>query len=56
MATRECAYGRSGAATECPLEGLLPGWLRDYERTWLVWDVIAGLIVWSVVVPQAVGT
>ncbi len=32
----------------------LPGWLGDYQRAWLVPDVLAGLIVWSVVVPQAV--
>ena len=32
---------------------LLPGWLTSYRRAWLVPDVIAGLIVWSVVVPQA---
>jgi high affinity sulfate transporter 1 len=33
---------------------LLPGWIRGYERAWLVPDVLAGVIVWSVVVPQAV--
>ena len=33
---------------------LLPPWFRGYRRAWLVPDVIAGLIVWSVVVPQAV--
>jgi len=33
---------------------LVPAWLRGYQRTWLVPDVIAGVIVWSVVVPQAV--
>ena len=32
---------------------LLPGWLREYRRAWLLPDVLAGLIVWSVVVPQA---
>jgi sulfate permease, SulP family len=32
----------------------VPGWLRAYQRGWLVPDVIAGLIVWSVVTPQAV--
>ena len=32
---------------------LLPGWLTGYRRSWFVPDVIAGLIVWSVVVPQA---
>jgi SulP family sulfate permease len=29
-------------------------WLRGYERGWLRADLLAGVIVWSVVVPQAV--
>jgi SulP family sulfate permease len=33
---------------------IVPGWLRGYERAWLGRDVVAGLIVGSVVVPQAV--
>jgi sulfate permease, SulP family len=33
---------------------LLPAWLSEYQRAWLVPDVVAGLVVWSVVVPQAV--
>jgi sulfate permease, SulP family len=33
---------------------LLPAWLKGYERAWLVPDVLAGVLVWSVVVPQAV--
>ena len=33
---------------------LLPGWIRGYDRAWLGADVVAGLIVWSVVTPQAV--
>ena len=32
----------------------LPDWLRHYRRGFLSHDVVAGLIVWSVVVPQAV--
>jgi sulfate permease, SulP family len=32
---------------------LLPSWLTSYRRAWLVPDVLAGVIVWSVVVPQA---
>jgi SulP family sulfate permease len=31
-----------------------PVWLHGYHRSWLVPDILAGLIVWSVVVPQAV--
>ncbi len=33
---------------------LVPVWARTYRRAYLVPDVIAGLVVWSVVVPQAV--
>jgi SulP family sulfate permease len=32
----------------------VPGWLRSYERSWLRPDLIAGLVIWSVVTPQAV--
>jgi sulfate permease, SulP family len=32
---------------------LVASWLPGYRRDWLVPDVLAGLIVWSVVVPQA---
>jgi MFS superfamily sulfate permease-like transporter len=32
----------------------LPGWLGGYHRAWLVPDVVAGLIVGSVLVPQTV--
>lgn len=34
--------------------GVLPVWLRTYRRDWLGSDLVAGLIVWSVVTPQAV--
>ena len=30
---------------------LVPRWLRAYRREWLRPDVIAGVVVWSVVVP-----
>ena len=32
----------------------MPGWLVGYRRDWLVPDLVAGLIVWGVVTPQAV--
>jgi SulP family sulfate permease len=32
----------------------VPDWLSGYRRAWLAPDLIAGAIVWSVVVPQAV--
>jgi SulP family sulfate permease len=32
----------------------VPSWLRGYRRAWLGPDALAGLIVWSVVTPQAV--
>ena len=31
----------------------VPSWLRSYRREWLGADLVAGLVVWSVVVPQA---
>jgi SulP family sulfate permease len=34
--------------------GVLPAWVRTYRRDWLRADLVAGLIVWSVVTPQAV--
>jgi SulP family sulfate permease len=36
------------------MTSVIPGWLTGYHRAWLGPDVIAGLIIWSVVVPQAV--
>jgi high affinity sulfate transporter 1 len=35
---------------------LLPiaGWLSRYDRTWLQADVLAGITVWALVVPQAI--
>lgn len=32
----------------------LPAWARTYERRWLRPDLIAGIVIWSVVTPQAV--
>jgi sulfate permease, SulP family len=32
----------------------LPSWLRGYQRPWLRADAIAGIVIWSVVTPQAV--
>jgi SulP family sulfate permease len=29
------------------------GWLRLYDRTWLTFDIIAGLTLWGLLVPQA---
>jgi hypothetical protein len=33
---------------------VVPGWLRSCRRAWLGSDLVAGLIIWSVVTPQAV--
>jgi SulP family sulfate permease len=33
---------------------VVPAWLRSYERPWLRPDLIAGVVIWSVVTPQAV--
>jgi MFS superfamily sulfate permease-like transporter len=50
--TAEGGHGRRHYTR--PALRLLPTWLRGYRREWLVPDVLAGVIVWSVVVPQAV--
>ena len=44
------------AESDAPHRALrvVPPWLRGYRREWLRRDVIAGVVVWSVVVPQAV--
>jgi sulfate permease, SulP family len=36
------------------MPALRPAWLKDYRRAWLRSDVIAGVVIWSVVTPQAV--
>jgi sulfate permease, SulP family len=36
------------------VRALLPAWLRSYEHGWLRPDLIAGVVIWSVVTPQAV--
>jgi MFS superfamily sulfate permease-like transporter len=28
------------------------GWIREYQRPWLARDVIAGLTVWGLIVPE----
>jgi sulfate permease, SulP family len=33
----------------------LAGWLRDYDRRWLVRDLLAGMTVWGIAVPEAMG-
>jgi MFS superfamily sulfate permease-like transporter len=33
---------------------VVPAWIRHYRGAWLRPDVIAGVVIWSVVVPQAV--
>jgi high affinity sulfate transporter 1 len=36
------------------LRRIAPGWLAGYHRAWLRPDLIAGVVIWSVVTPQAV--
>jgi sulfate permease, SulP family len=35
------------------LRALVPAWARGYRREWLRPDVVAGIVIWSVVTPQA---
>ena len=44
----------SSAAAHWRPPRLVPAWTRDYRRDWLSHDVVAGIVIWSVVVPQAV--
>ncbi|WCB93579.1 putative sulfate transporter [Baekduia alba] len=37
-----------------PPRRLVPPWIANYSRGWLKPDVVAGLVIWSVVTPQAV--
>jgi high affinity sulfate transporter 1 len=41
-------------ATASSDHGVVPAWLRSYDRAWLARDAVAGVIVWGVVTPQAV--
>ena len=36
------------------LASLAPGWIRGYRASWLGPDLVAGVVIGSVVVPQAV--
>jgi sulfate permease, SulP family len=36
------------------LSSLRPGWIAGYRRAWLRPDLLAGIVIWSVVTPQAV--
>jgi MFS superfamily sulfate permease-like transporter len=40
-----------------PLIRFMPifGWLPSYNKAWLVGDIIAGLSVWALMVPQSLG-
>ena len=40
-----------------PIVRFLPilGWLPHYDKTWLTGDLVAGLSVWALMVPQALG-
>lgn len=44
----------TATASVTPRRRLLPPWITSYERSWLRPDLIAGLVIWSVVTPQAV--
>jgi SulP family sulfate permease len=44
----------TATASVTPRRRLLPPWMTSYERSWLRPDLIAGLVIWSVVTPQAV--
>jgi SulP family sulfate permease len=43
------AKGKAGIARYIPILS----WLPEYDRSWLVLDVVAGLTLWGLVVPEA---
>ena len=45
----DSAVGRGGLAQYVPILG----WIRSYDRKWLVADALAGLSVWALLVPQS---
>ena len=47
--TATAGSGRSGLARWLPIMG----WLREYDRGWLLPDGIAGVTVWVLMVPEA---
>ena len=47
--TATAGSGRSGLARWLPIVG----WLREYDRGWLLPDGIAGVTVWVLMVPEA---
>src|SRR3954462_1235003 len=40
-------------AIDDPVVRWLPAWMRGYDRAWLPVDVMAGLTIWALMVPQA---
>jgi SulP family sulfate permease len=51
LRTSTSASRSSGLVRSVPILG----WLPAYEKSWLVPDLLAGLSVWALVVPQALG-
>jgi SulP family sulfate permease len=33
-------------------KGLVPDWIAGYSRDWLRPDLVAGIVIWSVVTPR----
>jgi MFS superfamily sulfate permease-like transporter len=47
--TATASSGGAGLARWLPIVG----WLREYDRGWLLPDGIAGVTVWALMVPEA---
>jgi hypothetical protein len=45
---------RTRTTSRTPGAGLLPAWLTGYRREWLRPDIVAGVVISSIIVPQAV--
>src|SRR4051794_37631813 len=47
------AARREGERVDAPQTGIVFSWARNYDRSWLRGDLVAGLTVWAVLVPEA---
>lgn len=47
-------HAPSGGGGSSAAARFIPDWIGGYRREWLSHDLVAGIVIWSVVVPQAV--
>jgi MFS superfamily sulfate permease-like transporter len=54
VSAEPCVAGRGGGMTAV-VRRLLPGWLRGYRREWASRDVVAGVTLAAVAIPECMG-